>query len=286
MTVQTQPSNLSPAQPGGPLAGLSVVITQAEQQSAEFAQLLRNRGALPLFYPCIDFAPPRNLAALDDATRRAAAGEFDWLVVTSVNTVESLVERLAAIGLAPQALAGLRGVAISPETAQAASEKLGLTVENLPDEYPDEYIAPALARSMAVQPGERIFLPQSALAKPDLAQALTDAGAAVTAVDAYRTVLAEGGDDVPTLLWQGQVDAITFASGSTLRAFRKRLDLMGGNLGMLQDVVVACIGPATAEVAQQYGLRVRVMPEIETVEGLVEALAAYFGADKRRPIAR
>lgn len=261
----------------GPLTGLNIVITRAEQQSADFAQLLRDQGATPLFYPCIDFAPPRDIAALDDAIRRAAAGEFDWLVITSVNTVDSLAERLAAIGLMPQALAGLRVVAIGPKTAQAANEKLGLVVESVPDEY----IAPALARSMAIQPGERVFLPQSALAKPDLAQALTDAGAAVTAVDAYRTVLAEGGDDVPTLLWEGQVDAVTFTSGSTIRAFRKRLDIMGGNLGMLQDVVVACIGPATVEVAQQYGLRVRVMPETYTVEGLVEALVAYFGADRR-----
>ena len=263
---------MSSPTPNSPLAGLYVVITRAESQSADFADLLRDRGAVPVFYPCIDIAPPRNLAALDDAIQHAAAGKFDWLVVTSVNTVESLANRLAAAGLDGQALAGLRVAAVGPKTAQAVSAQLGLPVETMPDEF----VGVSLAKAIAVQPGERIFLPQSALAQPDLAQALTAAGADVSVVTAYRTVLAEGGDDVPTLLWQGKIDVVTFTSGSTIRYFRKRLDIMGGNLGMLQDVVVACIGPATAETAQQYGLRVRVMPAEHTVAGLVEALAEYF----------
>jgi len=256
-----------------PLAGQHIVITQAEQQSADFADLLRQRGAIPIFYPCIDIAPPRNLAALDGAIHHAAAGKFDWLVVTSTHSVESLAQRLAATGLTANALADLRVAALGPETAQAVTDQLGLTVETLSEEFLDT----APAQAMALQPGQRVLLAQSSQAKPDLANALRAAGADVTVVAAYRAVVAEGGEDVPTLLWRGKIDGVTFASGATIRYFRKRLDLMGGNLGMLQDVVVACIDPATAQVAGQYGLRVRVMPEVHTAEGLVEALVGYFG---------
>lgn len=263
---------MSSPTPNSPLAGLYVVITRAESQSADFADLLRERGAVPIFYPCIDIAPPRNLAALDDAIQHAAAGKFDWLVVTSVNTVDSLAVRLAATGLAADSLANLRVAAVGPKTAEAVTDQLGLVVESMPEEF----VGTALAKALDLQPGEQVFLPQSSQAQPDLAQALRAAGADVTAVTAYRTVVAEGGEDVPTLLWRGKIDVVTFTSGSSIRYFRKRLDLMGGNLGMLQDVVVACIGPATAEVARQYGLRVRVMPEVHTVAGLVEALAGYF----------
>lgn len=255
------------------LSGLYVVITRAEEQSSEFARLLQERGAIPIFYPCIDFVPPRNVTPLDNAIQHAAAGKFDWLVVTSTNTVDALAQRLSSAGLDGQALAALRMAAVGPKTAQAVTDQLGLT----PEVVPDEFIAPALAKAMSIQLGQRILLPQSALAKPDLAKALTASGAEVTVVTAYRTVPAQGGDDVPTLLWHGKIDAVTFTSGSTIRYFRKRLDMVGANLGMLQDVVVACIGPATAEAAKEYGLRVRVMPAEHTVEGLVGALAGYFG---------
>lgn len=255
-----------------PLAGLYVVITQTEQHAAHLAHLLRDRGATPIFYPCIDFVPPQDIDALDAALQHAVADKFDWLIIPSTPSVDSLAQRMALAGLTGSDLAGLRVAAVGPMVAQAASERLGLIVKTLPADMD----GPALTEVLAIRPGQRVLLPQSARAKPDLANALVAAGAEVTGVAAYRPVLAEGGDDVPTHLWRGKIDAITFTDPATVRYFRKRLDIMGGNLGMLQDVVVACVDTATAEAARQYGLRVRVMPAVETVEGLVEALVGYF----------
>lgn len=279
MTSTPHASVLTPAQTG-PLAGLYVVITQAEERSAPLVRLLYDRGATPVFYPCIDVAPPRNMTPLDDAIRHAVAGKFDWLTVTTPHAAESLADRLAAAELTGQALAGLRVAAVGPDTVQAVSEKLGLSVEAVLQDLPKKLSGDAIGAALAIQPGQRVFLPQSAQAKPDLADALMAAGADVTVVDAYRPVLAEGGDDVPTQLWRGRIDVIAFANPATIRYFRKRLDLMGGNLGMLQDVVVACMDSATADAARQYGLRVRVMPTVETEKGLVEALVGYFGERK------
>ena len=268
----TPEPNLAPAQTS-PLAGLHVVITQTEQHATALAQRLRDGGATPIFYPCIDFVPPRNIHALDAAIQHAVADKFDWLIITSTNGVDSLAERMAVAGLTGSDLAGLRVAAVGQKTAQAARERLGLVVKTMPEES----VGAALAEGLTIRPGQRIFLAQSAQAKPDLANVLMAAGADVTVVAAYRPVLAEGGDDVPTQLWRGKIDAITFSDPATVRYFRKRLDIMGGNLGMLQDVVVACVDAATAEAARQYGLRVRVMPEVETEEGLMEALVGYFG---------
>ncbi len=272
MTSAPHTPVLAPAQTS-PLAGLYVVITQAEEQSTVFSQLLRDRGATPVFYPCIDFAPPRNIDALDAALQHAVADKFDWLIVPSTASVDSLAERMAVAGLTGPDLAGLRVAAVGPRVAQAVTERLGLVVKIIPEGIVDT----ELAEILTIRPGQRVFLPQSAQAKTDLANGLMVAGADVTAVTAYRPVLAEGGDDVPTQLWRGKIDAITFANPATVRYFRKRLDIMGGNLSMLQDVVVACMDAATADAARQYGLRVRVMPEVETEEGLVEALVGYFG---------
>jgi uroporphyrinogen-III synthase len=47
-------------------------------------------------------------------------------------------------------------------------------------------------------------------------------------------------------------------------------------LAMLDDVCVACIEPATAVAAANYGLHVDVVPQEHTPQGLAMALAAYF----------
>jgi uroporphyrinogen-III synthase len=55
--------------------------------------------------------------------------------------------------------------------------------------------------------------------------------------------------------------------------FEQGQALQGVDLG---TVVVACIGPVTAQTAGELGLTVAVEPEEYTIPALVEALGAYF----------
>jgi uroporphyrinogen-III synthase len=255
----------------GALAGRRVVVTRAPHQAAELAALLEAEGAEAILYPCIDIAPPEDASPLDDGLRRAAAGEFDWLVLTSRNTVLALARRLDALGMSPSMLSGLRVAAVGPSTAAQSADLLGLT----PSVVPDEHVAEALADALAGRSGARVFLPQSSRARPVLAEALRGAGMDVTAVDAYITVIGSGGADVPALLRAGEVDAVTFTSSSTVENFLARLTAEGATLSDLGGVVVACIGPITARTARTCGLAVDAMPEDYTLGGLVAALAAF-----------
>ena len=45
---------------------------------------------------------------------------------------------------------------------------------------------------------------------------------------------------------------------------------------LLEEVVVACIGPITARTAEEYGLTVTVMPAENTVPALTETIVKYF----------
>ena len=261
----------------GPLAGRRIVNTRAPHQAGDFDAMLRAQGAEPLAYPCIDLAPPEDASALDGALRAAAAGAFDWLVLTSANTALALARRLADLGLEPAALAGMRVAAVGPATAQAAEQMLGVQVDLLPGEY----VAEALAAALRDAPGSRVFLPQSALARPVLRDGLTQVGLDVTAVDAYRTVCGSGGEDIPALLRRGEIDAVTFTSSSTVRNFVRRLEAEGGDLRALGGVCIAAIGPVTAEAAADAGLAVDVVPGDHTLEGMVRDLADYYGHSGR-----
>ncbi len=254
------------------LQGMRVVNTRAVEQAGTLTELLEAQGAEVLSYPAIRIEPLPENEGLDEALHTAVAGAFDWLVVTSSNTVSVLVQRLIELGYTAEALGEMRVAAIGPATAQAVEEELGLAVELVPEEY----VAESLATAIAGEAGQRVFLPQSALARPVLAERLRQAGAEVTAVEAYRTGVGQGGAPLPEYFWRGDVDAVTFTSTSAVHNFMRRLKRENGSAGMLVDVVVACIGPVTAEAARNHDLPVQVVPAEHTVEALVDALAAYF----------
>jgi uroporphyrinogen III methyltransferase/synthase len=60
------------------------------------------------------------------------------------------------------------------------------------------------------------------------------------------------------------------------------LDLVGGEApALLQGVVVASIGPVTAETAASHGIVSRLVPESYTIPALAEALVGHFrGTDR------
>jgi uroporphyrinogen-III synthase len=255
-----------------PLAGRRIVNTRAPHQAADLDSLLVEYGAVPVSYPCIDIDSPADPVLLDVALRKIAQGYFDWLVLTSRNTVYALAKRFQVLDMDISVLSDLRVAVVGPATAELARQMLGVTVTATPDEY----IAEALAAVLSALPGARVFLPQSDLARPVLQENLSAAGMKVTAVPAYRTVIGSGGDDVPALLAQHQIDAVVFTSSSTAENFMQRLKVKSAHPVTLDNVVVACIGPVTAETVQSLGLDVHVIPDTYTLEGLVHKLADYM----------
>lgn len=255
----------------GALSGKRIVNTRASRQASALDDLLRARGALPLDYPCIVVIPPDDTTELDRALRVLHDGAYDWLVLTSANTVFALAERLGVLGLSLTTATFRTGV-IGPATAQAAREQLGLLDAGMPETY----VAEALADSLPIQPGARVLLPESAIARPTLADRLTALGAAVTTVAAYQTVCGRGGANLPELLAQKQVDAVTFTSSSTVTCFVERLAQEGGQPEAAFNLRAACIGTKTAVTARENGFRLICTAKESTLESLVDVLEACF----------
>jgi uroporphyrinogen III methyltransferase/synthase len=127
--------------------------------------------------------------------------------------------------------------------------------------------------------GRRFLLPKADIARELLGDELRASGASVTEVVAYRTLLAsterDSDHDVYRMLLDRQIDAVTFTSPSSVRNFVKMLG-EDQAVDLLQGTVVACIGPVTAEAAQQLGIATNVMPERFTIADLVDALVEHF----------
>lgn len=256
------------------LSGKRVVITRALHQVGELAELLQERGAIPLSYPCIEIIPAADTTPLDNALN--TLDTFDWLLLTSSNTVYALESRFVALGMQLQTAIPphIKVAAVGTATVQEAYEAFGIQAEVLPDEQMADRLAEILTQ--IITSGTKILLPQSEIARPDLAAKLTATGADVTAVTAYRTVTGKGGIDLPLLLVEATIDAITFTSSSTVEQFINRMGDNGGDFDLLEGVCIACIGSVTAETARKNGLENIIVPQEFTLAAMVAALEDYF----------
>lgn len=258
------------------LTGKHIVNTRATHQAAALDTLLRERGAIPIAYPCIEIGLPDDVDAFYKSIQSALDGNFDWLILTSSNTVYALEVGLETLGHAPHVLADIEGLhlaAIGTSTLEAAQNSLGLNADIVPEEFVAEALVEAFAEAVDLQ-GQRIWLPQSAIAKPTLARLLGELGVALSVVSAYQNTTVQG--DHPIRPHLSEIDAITFTSGSTVRNFLKRLEVEGSSLDDVEHIAVACIGPKAAKTAMEWAFDVRIVAEEHTLAGMVSALEAYF----------
>src|SRR5690606_5963373 len=77
-----------------PLFGQRIVVTRAKAQAAELSQPLRRLGADVIEAPVIEIAPLEDYSVLDRCISQL--GTYEWVIFTSINTVEHFVRRLHA----------------------------------------------------------------------------------------------------------------------------------------------------------------------------------------------
>ncbi|HUS19812.1 MAG TPA: uroporphyrinogen-III synthase [Terriglobales bacterium] len=251
------------------LAGKRIVITRAHHQAAPLARDLEALGASVISIPLIEVRPPQSFQPLDKAL--AKIQKYDWLILTSVNGVHALRKRLDKAGMSPSALRHLSIVAIGPATCDELSA-LGLTVKVVPEEYVAESVVRALQGQVK---GKSILLVRAKIARDVIPKALRDAGAEVDVAEAYETVLPiNAAKRLAEHLENGrlQADAITFTSSSTVRNFAAALSQGLSPKSVLQDVLIASIGPVTSATLGELGLKADVEGNPYTIPGLVNAL--------------
>ena len=138
------------------------------------------------------------------------------------------------------------------------------------NEAPDEYTGEALARCLGDLTDKRVLLPRAVKGRPEIVEALLTVGAQVNDIALYDTVAAEPSAEALAQI-AGGVDVLTFTSPSTATNFYALVEP-----ATVTSAVVSCIGPTTAQAVEQLGIAVDVMPQRYTVDGLLDALVAYY----------
>src|SRR5271155_5708939 len=120
-----------------PLSGVRVLVGRARHQASALSSELRKLGADVLEIPFIEIRKPRSFKPLDSAL--IDLGTYDWLILTSVNGVEAMWNRLARLRLPKTGLKHLRIAAIGPATKKAIEQRGG-QVHVVPKEYVAESV--------------------------------------------------------------------------------------------------------------------------------------------------
>ncbi|MCA9755362.1 MAG: uroporphyrinogen-III synthase [Candidatus Eisenbacteria bacterium] len=264
------------------LEGRVVVVTRDEGVEGPLTSELTRRGATVLSWPTVRIVPPDDLAPLDDAVTQIES--YHWVALTSARAFDALTERWRVLrgGDLPEAV---RIAAVGTGTARAVRAG-GWPVHLEPEEHSSVALVRAL-RDVGVE-GRRVLFPASSLAGRTLVQGLSELGAIVEEVVAYRTesvdLAPEAEERVRTAMeapsdGRAPIDAVCFASPSAVQSWLRTFGTEGcSRLG--DALVVAAIGATTAAAVKGAGILNPVVAEESTFVGLAEALEAAFA---RRP---
>lgn len=260
------------------LAGSRILVTRAEHQAGRLSRELAAHGAEPVEIPSIRILPPEDFAPLDHALRHLSA--YDWILVTSANTVNALLTRIEDLGMVSpgsqtsQTMFGPlpKIAAIGPATARAIS-RMGWRVDLMPEHYVAESLLQELEDKLR---GQRVLLARSARARDVIPDALRAQGIELDVIDAYRTEIPLESVACVRELFAvaGQkpaLDAATFTSSSAVENF---LELMreAGHPAPPKDLPAISIGPVTSKTLRIAGWEPAAEATEHTVDGLVYAV--------------
>ena len=255
MDAPSKPPHGDPDESSVDTQGKPVVVTHAEADNGPLSSALRDLGLQVLLWPAVSVAAADS-APLEEALR--SINDFDWIVFASRYAVAAVTERVAA------APATLRVAAVGQATAQVLHQR-GWPVDLLPEDAN----AAALVSAFATKPisGMKVLFAASSRALPTIAAGLTQLGAKVVQVEAYRTEPAAL--DVAacrSVIDRGGIGAVTFASPSAVIELERSLGKDSFDR-LLEGAKAVAIGPTTARELVARG-RAPVLAESATLRGL------------------
>ena len=252
-----------------PLAGRRILVTRSAGQIGKLSEGLRAFGAIPVEVPILAIVPPHSWEHLDTAVRMLDS--YDWLVLTSTNTLDALKQRCDACGVDPRNATRLQVAAIGPATAEAA-RAMGFNVSVVPEVQVAEGLVAAFKD---LTRGCRVLVPRAETARDILLHALRAAGARVDVAEAYRNALPESAPDDLRVALAEPLAAATFTSSSSVSHLAEAARLAGIPFP-LDNVHAVSIGPITSHTLRDNNWPPAIEATPHDIPGLIEAVRLLF----------
>lgn len=248
-----------------------ILLTRSFEQSPIEIKKLQDEGAEVLAIPTIKVVNVEDYSQFDNQIKKFK--RFDYLIFTSANAVEKFNERIQEKGIELD-FSSIRIAAVGEKTYDACTE-YSIPADIIPNEFSTNGIIEEMQNY--VLEGKNILIPASAIARKDLKEGLEKLGASVTVVPIYNieTPSAEDVKEQLEVLKGRKPDIFIFTSPSTFKNFLKLCNVDNPS-EYFDNTLIAVIGNTTKGEIEKHGVEVDIVPDVYTVQGVVDAVINYF----------
>lgn len=254
-----------------PLKGKTVVITRTIEQSRESAAALTNLGANVIIFPTLEIVPPTDWSKFDSVVSHP--DRIDFIIFTSVHAVQMFSKRIREIGTIIN-YNQTKVVAVGSKTSSYC-HKNNINVNIIPEKFSSEGVVEALSKYNLKN--KVVFIPRSAIGREVLPMGLKELGAVIKSVPVYNVAIPSNENLKSNLhlLESSKIDLFIFTSPSTFENFLQIVDIKTP-FQYFSKFDVAAIGPATKEAIESKKVKVKILPDEYTINGLTKKIVEYY----------
>lgn len=251
-----------------PLQNKTIVISRDEKKKSEEINKLEVLGAEVIPIACFDI---KTNYTLPEETAELLKHKFDYIIFTSVNAVNSLIDLLKFfeinIDFSKSVIAS-----VGKKTSDELNRR-GIKVSITPEKFTSAGLTERLLKENLS--GKKILFPASSLTANGMLEALTNAGAEVISFIAYHNEFPSTETVQINLnkLQNKKPDAFIFTSPSSFNNF---LQIFKNNVNPFGSGVITAIGPATLESIESAGFKAQIVPEVHTLNGVINSLIKFY----------
>lgn len=257
------------------LDNINILLTRAKNQSVETTETLENLGANVISFPTIKITTITGDNTLEDTIRNI--DYFNSLIFTSENAVRSFMEKISELDVHFDPKAFFI-ISIGNKTTQTCLE-YDFRIDFQSTSATSDSLLKELGYIDLI--GRKILVPCSNLARLNQFESLEDHGAIVNSIPVYENTT----NDRNKLLKQIEklknvnMDLYIFTSPSTFNGFLKIMEITDP-VEYFENKLTAVIGPVTQKALLSRGLRPDIVPEVFTMNNLIEEIKEFYGQTK------
>lgn len=258
-----------------PLKDKTIVITRTVEQSKESAEIFLQLGARVIIFPTLDIVPPGSWAEFDRII--SDREKINFIIFTSAHSVKMFLRRCEELNTRFD-FSNVKVVAVGGKTASIC-EKNKVPVHIIPKKFSGEGVVDELSNFKLK--GKYIFIPRSAIGREELPSGLEELGAALLTAPVYNVSLPSG----ETIkrhqkkLNESKPDLFIFTSPSTFKNFLE-IQKIKEPVEYFKGYDVAAIGPTTKAAIENRYVKVNIIPDEFTLDGLANAIIKYYKLEK------
>jgi uroporphyrinogen III methyltransferase/synthase len=252
-----------------PLANKRILVPPARPEANPLLDILKRQGAEAFEFPALEVAAPPDYSSMDRVVLNLK--DFDFIVFSGSNCVINFFKRLEVLKLGKAALEAPKIVAIG-HGAVSALKKESVDIYYVPKVHTAEGVAGGFWDIA----GTALLLVRVEGASRKLPERLRQMGAEITEVAGYR-MLVHATEEMAEKAFGRKLDVLALANPTSLRFFLQGAKDVGLDVAKtLKEVIIAAVGPATAEASEKHGLAPHIISKGHIAD-LAESLTHYFG---------